>query len=119
MWRASISDRVFSPNSSRTGTHTTKGVVIMTGEGIRQGNLAGASTTDIAPTILHLMGIGVPAEMDGHILTQAFNEGYLSSNPLKAGVEETPPGKEEKKEYALSDDEEKIIEKNLRSLGYI
>lgn len=117
---ASIADRVFSPNTSRSGAHTTKGIVFMTGEGVKQGPIAGATVTDIAPTILYLMGIAVPAEMDGHVLTQAFGEEHLRSNPPKVGVGEMKPSRtDEKKEYALSNDEEAVIEKNLRSLGYI
>jgi hypothetical protein len=40
---------------------------------------------------------------------------------LKVSAEEKAKssGKDEKKEYALSDDETETIEKNLRSLGYI
>ena len=66
---ASIAVRIFAPNSSRSGTHTTRGMVLMKGEGIKQGQIAGAAVTDVAPTILYLMGIAVPPEMDGHVLT--------------------------------------------------
>jgi len=117
----SIADRVFGPNTSRSGTHSTRGTVLLKGEGVKQGQIAGAAVTDIAPTILYLMGIAVPADMDGHALTQAFDEKHLRSNPLKTNTEEKAglPGKDDRKEYKLSDEEEATIEKNLRSLGYI
>ena len=118
---ASIADRLFAPNTSRSGTHTKEGIVLMKGEGIKQGNVEGAAVTDIAPTILYLLGFAVPPEMDGHVLTQAFEERHLRSNPLKVSDEDKAKatGKDGKKEYALSDDEEEVLEKNLRSLGYI
>jgi predicted AlkP superfamily phosphohydrolase/phosphomutase len=117
---ASIADRVFSPNTSRSGGHNTRGIVLVKGEGIKQGDIAGAAVTDIAPTILYLMGVGVPPDMDGHILTQAFTEEHLRTDPPKAASSEAKhPGNDDKKQYSLSDDEEQVIEKNLRSLGYI
>ena len=98
----------------------------MKGDGVRQGEVAGAAVTDIAPTILYLMGIPIPGDMDGHVLTQAFAEEHLRANPVKlsavtlsADGKGGSSGKDDKKEYKLSDDEEAIIEKNLRSLGYI
>jgi len=117
---ASISDRAFSPNTSRSGGHNTRGIVLMKGEGVKQGPITGAAVTDIAPTILYLMGIAVPPEMDGHVLTQAFAEEHLRSNPLEVGAEDVEPSsKDENKQYSLSDEEEELIKKNLRSLGYI
>ena len=117
---ASIADRTFSPNTSRSGAHNRRGIVLMKGEGVKHGHLSGAAVTDVAPTILYLMGVAVPPEMDGHVLTQAFAEEHLRSNPLKVGsYEAKSSGEGGKKEYALSDDEEKSIEENLRSLGYI
>jgi len=116
---ASISDRVFSPNTSRSGTHNSRGVLILKGEGVREGPVEGAAVTDVAPTILYLMGLPVPSEMDGHVLEQAFTEGHLRSNPPRVGEPEGRADQQAKKEYSLSADEEAVIEKNLRSLGYL
>lgn len=116
---ASISDRVFTPNTSRSGTHNTRGVVLMKGEGVKQGELVGATVTDIAPTILYLFDLPPAPDMDGHVLTQAFTEGRLASNPPREATDASGVSERGKKEYSLSKDEEEIIEKNLRSLGYI
>jgi predicted AlkP superfamily phosphohydrolase/phosphomutase len=117
---ASIADRAFSPNTSRSGGHNTRGIVLLRGEGVKQGNITGAAVTDVAPTILYLLGIAVPPEMDGRALIQAFTEDHVRVDPLKTRSDEAKPsGKGEKKEYALSNEEEEVIEKNLRSLGYI
>jgi predicted AlkP superfamily phosphohydrolase/phosphomutase len=114
---ASIADRVFAPNTSRSGTHTTEGTLVIKGEGVRQGEVKGAAVVDIAPTILYLMGIATPEDMDGHVLTQAFVDEHLLANPPRADEKGESSG--DRKEYRLSSDEEAAIEKNLRSLGYI
>ena len=49
--------------------HTT---LILSGAGIREGQVQGrANTVDIAPTILHLLGLEVPDTMDGEVLKGA------------------------------------------------
>lgn len=46
--------------------HTT---LLLSGAGIRQGLVRGrANTVDIAPTILHLLGLDIPEYMDGQVL---------------------------------------------------
>ncbi|MGH2638343.1 MAG: alkaline phosphatase family protein, partial [Rhabdochlamydiaceae bacterium] len=113
---ASIADVLFTENTDRTGTHNTRGVVMISGKEVVNRQLEGASVFDIAPTILGIMGIPVPADMDGLALNQAFSEQFLSSNPLRySEVSE----KEPHEQYELSKEEQKKIEENLRSLGYI
>lgn len=57
----------------RSGNHRMNGMVFMTGPDIRQGQeLDGASILDIAPTVLALMGVPIPEDMDGQILTAAL-----------------------------------------------
>ena len=52
--------------------HRHFGMICMRGPGIRQGEtLYGASVLDIAPTVLHLFGLPVGRDMDGHVLTTA------------------------------------------------
>lgn len=50
--------------------HTT---LILSGAGIREGQVQGrANTVDIAPTILHLLGLNIPDTMDGEVLKGAI-----------------------------------------------
>lgn len=55
--------------------HTT---LLLSGSGIRKGQVQGrANSVDIAPTILHLLGVEVPKHMDGKVL-----KGAVQSAPL-------------------------------------
>jgi predicted AlkP superfamily phosphohydrolase/phosphomutase len=47
------------------------GIFMAYGPDIKQaGKIENVSILDIAPTILHLMGLGIPSDMDGHVLEQ-------------------------------------------------
>ena len=56
-----------------TGRHSLYGTLIICGPDIKRDHvIEGATLYDIAPTILNLLGIGVPEDMDGKILKNAF-----------------------------------------------
>jgi len=49
------------------------GIFMAYGPDIKQaGKIGNVSILDLAPTILHLMGIAIPADMDGRVLEQIF-----------------------------------------------
>src|SRR6185312_9405208 len=55
--------------------HRDFGILAMSGPGIRRDELLhGPSVLDIAPTILTMYGLAVGEDMDGQVLTQAFEE---------------------------------------------
>jgi Flp pilus assembly protein TadD len=58
--------------------HRPNGIFVVRGPGIKKDTLVhGASLLDVAPTILALMGLPVPRDMDGSVLTQ------ITQRPLK------------------------------------
>ncbi|HEY5035642.1 MAG TPA: alkaline phosphatase family protein, partial [Chthoniobacterales bacterium] len=64
--------------------HRPNGIFVVRGPGIRKDNLLhGASLLDVAPTILALLDLPVPRDMDGSVLTQ------ITSRPLKVNYIET------------------------------
>ena len=70
----------------KEGCHEREGVLVMRGPGIRKGaRLHECSNLDVAPTILHLMGIPIPAHMKGRVLEEAF-EGPTSVRIPVGGV---------------------------------
>ncbi|MCL5067613.1 MAG: hypothetical protein M1368_04590, partial [Thaumarchaeota archaeon] len=111
-----IADRVIGESKERSGTHNTRGIIAIEGAGVVKGNLEGATVLEIAPTILAILGIPIPVDMDGHVIAQAFNQDYLNSNPIQYGDASKREGYSE---YELSHEEQQKIEENLRSLGYI
>ena len=58
----------------RPGWHTLFGIVTVSGIDIRNIEIDGTQIVDLAPTILHLMGLPVPEEMDGRVLQEIFAE---------------------------------------------
>ncbi len=59
------------------------GVLLLYGEGIRPGALVtGARLVDLAPTLLYAMGYPVARDLDGQVLTDAFDPRFLGRHPL-------------------------------------
>ncbi len=96
-----------------SGCHRSEGIFIATGTGIRPGvALGGAHITDVAPTVMHLMGLPVPEVMDGRPLTEVMEERrevvYSTADEIAVDVE-----------TGLSAEETAEIEDRLRALGYL
>jgi predicted AlkP superfamily phosphohydrolase/phosphomutase len=101
-----------------SGMHRDYGMLIMDGPGIRQGSsVEGAVIQDIAPTVLHTMGLPVPADMDGRVLENAFAEEYMASFPVEIGDPGTLDDGQEWTGY--SEEGEKEIMDRLEGLGYL
>ncbi len=99
-----------------SGEHRREGVMIAWGEGIRPGERAeGARIIDLAPTILHQMGVSVPADMDGQVLTQVFSESWNESHPVRFQV----VGAQLDRGGDLSVSDQAVLESRLRALGYM
>lgn len=66
------------------GTHRRDGVLIAQGTPFRKGaRIEGARLIDMTPTILHLMGQPVPADMDGRVLEELFEPEFLTRHPIR------------------------------------
>jgi arylsulfatase A-like enzyme len=94
------------------------GIFLAYGPDIRPGiEVEGAQITDLAPTILHLMGEPVPVHMDGRVLTEILPETF---RPVEFGEYD---GRQATPEHAgdelLTDEERQILTERLRDLGYV
>jgi Type I phosphodiesterase / nucleotide pyrophosphatase len=59
------------------------GAVLLYGAGVRPGALlTGARLVDIAPTLLYGLGFPVARDLDGQVLTAAFDKEFLAENPV-------------------------------------
>ncbi len=101
------------PAVNHSGNHRLGGMLILSGAGVRPGvELRGASILDVMPTALQMLGIPVPAEVDGRVLGEAL----VRPEPLAAlarKLQSLPSG-----ERRFSQAEEALIRNRLRSLGY-
>jgi arylsulfatase A-like enzyme len=72
---------------------------------------------DVAPTLLHLLGLPVPSHMDGRVLAEAFAEGSRPANVPVSYEQTNGDHKGETAGYTV-EQEEKVKER-LRQLGYL
>jgi predicted AlkP superfamily phosphohydrolase/phosphomutase len=98
-----------------SGTHRMEGILLAWGPGVQgAGRLPEASITDLAPTLLHLLGLPAPVGMDGRALTAALDPALGA--PRIAPFEEHGGGDGH---GSLSIEEERLLRERLRSLGYV
>jgi len=118
--RSLISNKVvIRTEQEEKGSHRLNGMVALWGNGIRHGErLVEANIMDLAPTILYLMGLAVPGEMDGRVLSEAIEKDYLNSHPVNYTAEKSAEGVVETAD-PFSDEEREKIRNSLRGLGYI
>jgi len=100
------------------GSHVMNGIVILWGPEIQATRLTGANITDVTPTLLHLMGLAVPDDFDGRVLSDAFRGEALQARPIRREPSATngarPAGGE-----ALTPAEVASVREQLRNLGYL
>jgi predicted AlkP superfamily phosphohydrolase/phosphomutase len=120
-------NRIVSPAFGPTGDHRMEGILIASGPAFRPGAVPSAATLlDIAPTVLHLMGVPVPADMDGRVLEElidpaggvpALQEAPVPGGSLFQSTLAELPGMDLQPSY--SDEEDASVQQRLADLGYL
>ncbi|MDM8007633.1 MAG: alkaline phosphatase family protein [Phycisphaerae bacterium] len=95
------------------GTHRVEGILIANGPHIRQGGAATGRIVDIAPTLLAAMGLKVPSDMEGSVLTDLFAQTPTVEYELPQTAEWT------QQEGVYSEAEKEILTRRLTELGYL
>jgi predicted AlkP superfamily phosphohydrolase/phosphomutase len=119
-----------------SGTHRMNGTLILHGPPVLRGKSLGSqamtpvdlngsssgagppqpSLEDLAPTILYLMGVPVPDDMDGRVITEALTPEYAS---LEALSYERAPDDGPSSQGTFSDADREAVAERLRALGYV
>jgi predicted AlkP superfamily phosphohydrolase/phosphomutase len=116
-------NQVISPAFGPTGDHRLEGILIASGPAFSTGGQSeNASLLDVAPTVLHLLGIPIPDDMDGRVLTEllALDPLEKASMPVLASALATAnatPTAPINSSYTAEDDA--AIQQRLADLGYI
>jgi len=101
------------PNAS----HKLNGICMLWGENITPGaHIEGARLQDIAPTILYLMDVPIPSDMDGRVLSEVIDSQYRARHPVQY-LENVLDMAGRQSGYEMS--EEKQVLDRLSDLGYI
>ena len=116
--RARLAPEPFGDSGDLTGNHAAEGIILAYGASVQRPSssqkgpsIHSARLMDLAPTILHLLGLAIPPEMDGQVLD--FVRGDVTSAEASDVIlsPHTTPD--------LSDEDQDIIQERLRSLGYL
>ena len=111
------SGSIFDHSAMVSGTHRMRGFLLLSGPEFQDKHeLKYANILDIAPTLLHSFEVPIPEDMDGQVLTHAFNDVYLKSHPVRFTKElstDTHP------KHRMSKEEEKKVRARLKNLGYL
>jgi predicted AlkP superfamily phosphohydrolase/phosphomutase len=107
------------PEFEDSGTHRREGILIASGRGIKSNsNIEGATLVDIAPTVLYLLNLSIPMDMDGNVLEALFREDWIKSHPIHYKEKKSKNLSLETK-GELSPEEMEMVKKRLRNLGYL
>ncbi|MEM7051945.1 MAG: alkaline phosphatase family protein [Acidobacteriota bacterium] len=96
--------------------HRQYGIVVAAGPGVQPGEVRGASIFDVAPTVLALLGLPIPEDMPGKVLSQVAAAPPSGGEAL-ASYEILPRSQPGQIRVASALDEERLRE--LVALGYI
>jgi arylsulfatase A-like enzyme len=73
---------------------------------------------DLAPTILYCLGVPIPDDMDGQVLTDIFTEEFVSAHTIQ--YTKAPYSEMDKDEdTTYSAEEADLMSQKLKDLGYL
>jgi predicted AlkP superfamily phosphohydrolase/phosphomutase len=101
------------PTAPGSGCHQRDGIFMIAGPSVRPGDLGRSAIYDVAPTLLWASGCGVPNEIDGRVLFEAFDEPFAVEQPLR----EVDGGWREAGGSTPGTSDEVV--RRLKALGYI
>jgi len=96
------------------GTHRPQGIFAATGPGIAQKEGLRAQIADCAPTLLALLGLPIPENMDGKVLTEIFDTQPEITYETATTTTAAQGGKE-----VYSEKELQQVTERLADLGYL
>ncbi|MCC6744053.1 MAG: alkaline phosphatase family protein [Acidobacteria bacterium] len=96
--------------------HTRRGIWVVAGPGVEAGaSLPAHQIVDVCPTAMHLLGLGVPDDVDGRVALEFFrNESPVRAREVRIVAPDAAIATDDSGEY---DDE--AIKDKLRGLGYM
>lgn len=107
-------------NHAISGTHRMNGIFVMKGEGVKKNTeLQNLHIIDVAPTILYLLHIPIPKEMDGRVIAEAFTPEFLGKHDIKFSEDSYSERGTREEGSPYSTEEEHALKESLKGLGYL
>ena len=111
-----VSNRFVESYSEMTGHHRPDGILFAYGSNFQKGLwVEDARLLDLAPTLMHLVGLPIPTDMDGRVLEEMFTDDswtYPEILPVDESAEAELAAVE------LSESEQAVVLERLKALGY-
>jgi predicted AlkP superfamily phosphohydrolase/phosphomutase len=119
-WREMAGQQLFAPPGSYSGTHRPLGLMSLHGPHIaRLGRQSEVQIVDIAPTVLWLLDLPIPDDLDGRLLSSFIHAEALSNRPpVSVSSAEAPAPATTEQGWSDSAEEQEVLER-LRDLGYL
>ena len=127
-------DTRFSAEGVHDADHHPEGIFFAYGPDVAPGSRsADAAVVDVAPTVLHGLGQGIPHDTDGRVLSEIFADGSpTAERPIEtreyaaearagdpADGSGSDPGRDGTDETVADEEEFEEVENRLRGLGYL
>jgi predicted AlkP superfamily phosphohydrolase/phosphomutase len=117
-------DAPLKRRSEPRGMHHPEGVFLAAGPGIKRGlAIPAQSIVDIAPAMLHSLGLAVPCDLEGRFPEEIFETSFLQAYPPTRGEATRPVGAvltpEAARTQVLDADQEEVVLSRLKALGYV
>ncbi|HTY96176.1 MAG TPA: alkaline phosphatase family protein [Solirubrobacteraceae bacterium] len=116
------SETVVARRPEARGHHRWEGIFLATGPGIRKGaSVEELSIVDVAPLLLHQLGLAAPEDMAGSVPEAVFEPGELERRPPRSAPAPAPPEAIQSPQQALElePEEQAAVMERLRALGYV
>jgi len=109
--------KLFYERKETSAAHKRNTIFVGYGHDIEKKTGGTVDICDIAPTILHMLGVPIPDDVDGEVLSGLFRE----KSPLRGQKEVRKSRKAVARdtEAAVSGESDAVVEKRLRELGYL
>jgi hypothetical protein len=100
---------------ARSSSEPAEGLLVLAGPAVTPGDLGSVSGRDVAPTVLHLLGLPRSRELEGQVLETALTDAFRREHPVRTvdSYGRRPPSRP-----ADSAFDQDVLEQ-LKSLGYI
>ncbi len=96
------------------GTHRVEGILCVNGPHVLRGKTIRANIADITPTILASLGLRVPIDMEGKILTELFDTPPSIEFEPPQAADRSDLGKE-----VYTEEDKEVLTRRLSDLGYL
>jgi hypothetical protein len=100
---------------ARSGARPGQGLLVLCGGPIVPADLGTVSERDVAPTVLHLLGLPRSRELDGHVLEAALSGDFRRAHPVRSvdSYGRRPAGRPADSAF------DRDVLDELKSLGYV